>query len=158
MFRAAFLLVMLLSTTALADVTPAHVSPKPLSLLMAKETECLTTAIAREAPDESATGKLAVATVIMNRFKTKGFPKTVCGVIYAKGQFSWTRFKRLPPLDSTVYRIAHQIAQEVVQGGKRLQSLGNSLYFHTIDCKPNWDHVRLVQTIGHHEFFAATGN
>lgn len=40
-----------------------------------------------EAGSESYEGKLAVAAVVMNRVRSGGYPNTVSGVIYARGQF-----------------------------------------------------------------------
>lgn len=41
-----------------------------------------------EAGGESFQGQVAVGIVVMNRVKSKGFPNTIKGVIYQKGQFS----------------------------------------------------------------------
>lgn len=44
-----------------------------------------------EAGGESFQGQVAVGIVVMNRVKSKGFPNTIKGVIYQKGQFSPVR-------------------------------------------------------------------
>ncbi|MCH5268080.1 MAG: cell wall hydrolase [Lachnospiraceae bacterium] len=44
-----------------------------------------------EAGGESFQGQIAVGIVVMNRVKSKGFPNTIKGVIYQKGQFSPVR-------------------------------------------------------------------
>lgn len=44
-----------------------------------------------EAGGESFQGQVAVGIVVMNRVKSKGFPNTIKGVIYQRGQFSPVR-------------------------------------------------------------------
>jgi len=149
--RAILLLMMLLCTTAM---TPQeHFVKAPFHNIMAHETQCMTEVIYREAPDEPYEGKLAVGTVVMNRVRMKSFPKTICEVIYQKGQFSWTRFKLHKP-DPKLYAKARQVALEILSG-KRLATIRNAVYFHTISTNPNWDHVRLIQQIGNHAFYVA---
>ena len=124
-----------------------------------QEIACLTTAIVREAPNESDIGKLAVATVVINRTHYKEFASSICGVVYQRNvkgcQFSWVCVKHLPALDSALYAKVHQIARSVVVEGKRLSSIKNALYFCTTTINPHWDHVKLVQTIGNHAFYVA---
>lgn len=119
-----------------------------------KEVECLTKNIYYEAPDESYEGKLAVATVTMNRAKHREFPKTVCGVVYQRGQFSWTAGKR-PPHGSKVYQEARRIAIDVIFHNKRLESIKNALYFHNTTVVPKWSATMFpIQRIGGHIFYA----
>jgi N-acetylmuramoyl-L-alanine amidase len=61
-----------------------------------KELDCLSRAIHGEAGNQSIQGKIAVASVIMNRTKSDKFPSdNICGVIHEKGQFSYIRNSRL---------------------------------------------------------------
>ena len=156
MFKTAFILFAFLSVTAFSSPKPIHLHP--VSDVFATDVQCMTDNLYREAPDEGRTGMLAVATVVMNRVHTKGFPKNVCMVVYEHGQFSWTASKHLPTPNPELYAKARQIALEVVKRGKRLLSIKNALYYHRIDCTPNWDHVQLIATIGNHAFFTATRN
>ena len=72
---------------------------------------------------------LAVATVIMNRVESPRFPKTIRGVIYAKGQFEPTWTGRL---DAALRRgptsLARQAATDAVNG-KRLAAVANCYFF-----------------------------
>lgn len=151
MIRTTFLLLMLLCTTAMAPQD--HFVKHPFNVVLAHETACMTEAIYREANEESEAGKRAVGTVILNRLKMKGFPKTVCGVIYQKGQFSWTTLKLHKP-DPTLYEKARMIAVSVLSGHHQT-TIGNALYFHNLSVNPSWDHVRLIQQIGNHAFYVA---
>lgn len=149
MIRTAFIFVILLFTVA---ATPQeHFVKSPIKAISVHETTCMTQAIVREAPEESEAGKRAVATVVINRVHTKGFPKNVCAVIYQRGQFSWTRMKLHKP-DSALYAKAQAIALSVLAGHKQT-TIGNAVYFHNTSVQPNWDHVRLVQQIGNHVFY-----
>jgi N-acetylmuramoyl-L-alanine amidase len=151
MIRTTFLLLMLLCTMAM---TPQeHFVKAPFRNIMAHDTQCMTEVIYREAPDESYEGKMAVATVVVNRLHSKGFPKTICAVIYQKGQFSWTTMKLHKP-DLKLYAEARRIALYVLSGHKQT-TIGNALYFHNLSVNPSWDHVRLIQQIGNHAFYVA---
>lgn len=48
-----------------------------------------------EARGESYEGKVAVASVVMNRVESSRFPNTVCGVVKQRKQFSWYPRQRL---------------------------------------------------------------
>lgn len=125
--------------------------------------QCLATNIAREAPDEPYAGKLAVATVTMNRVQSRSFPKSVCAVVYQRNrvgcQFSWTCEKRTVHINSATYNEAVDIAKKVLDG-LRLPAIKNSTYFHNTHVAPRWMHDRditRVTQIGRHIFYASTG-
>lgn len=52
--------------------------------------QCMMCNCNHEAGIESEAGKLAVGKVVMTRVGMSSYPKTVCGVIYQRAQFSWT--------------------------------------------------------------------
>lgn len=113
------------------------------------DTKCLAEAIYHEARGESHLGKLAVAQVVINRMRSPKFPKTVCGVVYQPGQFSWTRDKRLVRrLDvNTVY-----VADLALSGEHDLKHFP-ATYFHNHSVKPRWNNLIKVKVIGHHTFY-----
>lgn len=58
------------------------------ALIAASEEAALLAAVVRmEAGGESYEGKLAVASVVVNRVRSGGYPNTVSGVVYQSGQF-----------------------------------------------------------------------
>lgn len=134
----------------------------PIAQAMAfteQDVRCLAENIAYEAPDESFGGKLAVATVTMNRVATKGFPKTVCGVVYQRSprgcQFSWVCEKRrsIPP---ELYAQASSIARQVLYQGLRNLLIGTACYYHADYVSPSWSRdpdMRRVAKIGAHIFY-----
>ncbi len=49
-----------------------------------------------QAKSEPLAGQLAVADVILNRTESGRFPRSVCGVVTQRGQFSFVRGGKLP--------------------------------------------------------------
>lgn len=137
------------------------VPAKPFKVISEKELTCLAKNIAYEAPDESYEGKLAVATVTMNRVRSRSFPKTVCGVVYQKNprgcQFSWTCGPR-GKLEKNIYAESKKIAHDVLTKNVRLVSIKNALYFHNTTVTPSWDFARPIKKIGNHIFYVVKTN
>lgn len=122
-----------------------------------RELECLAQNIFYESAQESYEGKLAVATVTMNRVKSGAFPKTVCGVVYQRGkrgcQFSWTCASKRARLNTVLYEQSLTVAKEVLLEGKTLTSIKNALYFHNVFIQPNWTFATPIKKIGNHIFY-----
>ena len=74
---------------------------------------CLAGAIYFEAKGEPLSGQLAVANVVINRAKSGRYPSDLCGVVTQRGQFSFVRGGRLPPVDTdcAAYRTAYKLAK-----------------------------------------------
>ena len=120
--------------------------------LPAKEIECLSKNLYHESRNQGKQGMLAVAHVTLNRLRDSRFPNTVCGVVYQKSQFSWT--KHNPPIkEKDTYNEIKQLAIEVVQGKHKSLNRG-ALYFHTVNTKPSWSNkLTLVSVIKDHKFY-----
>ena len=118
------------------------------------DVECLTKNIYYEARGENTAGKYAVAHVTINRVKTGYWGNSICKVVYAKKQFSWTLAKKLPRPDSKVWAESEQIARKVL-AGHRVRGLTRSLYYHAIYIKdPKWaDPSAEAGQIGNHVFY-----
>jgi spore germination cell wall hydrolase CwlJ-like protein len=119
------------------------------------DVECLTKNIYYEAGSEDHRGKYAVANVTVNRLKTKYWGDSICKVVYAKRQFSWTLAKKLPRPDSKLWAESEGIARSVL-AGYRVRGLTKSLYYHAIYIKdPNWaDPSFELGQIGNHVFYS----
>jgi len=146
-------------TFALNPVPQPIKKPVPITKRISQsELTCLAKNIYYEAGNESYDGKLAVATVTMNRVRHPRFPKTICGVVYqrtTKGcQFSWTCVSKRP-MNNSLYQRAKRVATEVLTKNVRVVSLKNALYFHNTSIKPNWTFARPIKQIGNHIFYAA---
>lgn len=155
----AILALIMLSPSTLPHLELPKVpkAPKPFKVISEKELTCLAKNIAYEAGYESYEGKLAVATVTMNRVKNSRFPKSVCGVVYQRSkqgcQFSWTCAPH-KSLNGKVYSDAKKIARDVLTKNLRLVSIKNAIYFHNTSITPNWSSfAKPVKQIGNHIFY-----
>jgi spore germination cell wall hydrolase CwlJ-like protein len=117
--------------------------------------ECLTKNIYYEARGEDHRGKFAVAHVTINRLKTGYWGNSICKVVYARKQFSWTLAKKLPRPDSKVWAESEDIARKVL-AGHRVRGLAKSLYYHAVYIKdPKWaDPAAELGQIGNHVFYS----
>jgi spore germination cell wall hydrolase CwlJ-like protein len=116
--------------------------------------DCLTRNIYYEARGEDRRGKFAVGHVTVNRLKTGRWGNTICKVVYAKAQFSWTLNKKLPRPNSKLWAESEDIARKVL-AGSRVRGLTKSLYYHAIYIKdPKWaDSKHEAGQIGNHIFY-----
>ena len=111
--------------------------------------ECLSKAAYFESKGESDAGMLAVIHTTLNRVKDARFPKTICGVVYQKSQYSWV--KHNPKVkEKEQYERAKRLAQEAVDGKHRDTSKG-ALYFNSLHKRPKGT-VCTVR-IGGHSFY-----
>jgi spore germination cell wall hydrolase CwlJ-like protein len=116
--------------------------------------DCLTRNIYYEAGVEDAVGKYAVAQVTINRLKAGRWGQTICQVVYAPKQFSWTLIKQLSKPDGELWSQSEQIARQVLDG-HRIPRLARSLYYHAVYIRnPVWaDPAAQAGQIGNHVFY-----
>jgi spore germination cell wall hydrolase CwlJ-like protein len=124
------------------------------------ETECLAKNIYFEANTEPKEGKLAVATVTMNRVQSHIFPHTVCGVVLDRSsrgcQFSWVCDGKSDIVnDRRGYIESVKIAEEVLLSNKRSRIITSDvLYYHADYVEPTWAKtMKLFGKIGAHLFY-----
>ena len=115
---------------------------------------CLAKNIYYEARGEPMYGKIAVAQVTLNRVTHRTeFQSSICGVVYAKHQFSWTMEKHREPRGEA-WREAQAIAKAVIIGTAHFPDF-KALYFHNLTVQPQWNKTKeLVARIGNHIFYA----
>ena len=121
-----------------------------------KDFECMARNIYYEAGTESYTGKLAVAQVTLNRVKTGYWGKSICKVVYAKQQFSWTRVPKRAwmALKGNAWADSLQAANQVLSYGVRVKPLKTALFYHADYVNPNWkDTNKRVGKVGQHIFY-----
>lgn len=120
------------------------------------EWECLRAALYFEARGETVEGQFAVAEVILNRVDSPGFPKTVCGVVHAKGggecAFSFVCQGKHSLSDAEARERAGRIARLMLDGAPRDLTDG-ATYFHADYVRPNWDDLVRTAEIGAHLFY-----
>jgi spore germination cell wall hydrolase CwlJ-like protein len=134
---------------------------KKLVSVKRTELQCLANNIYYEAGNQGYEGRLAVATVTMNRVKNSRFPKTVCGVVYQRTsagcQFSWTCGKRAK-FNKYLYDKSLAVAKDVLTNHTRLHSIQEAVFFHNDKVNPNWAFAKPIAKIGNHIFYVEKRN
>ncbi|NLW49079.1 MAG: LysM peptidoglycan-binding domain-containing protein [Firmicutes bacterium] len=106
--------------------------------------------ISGEARGESYQGQVAVGAVIMNRINSKGFPNTIAGNVYKKGEFESISNGQIW---GSVTPSALKAAKAAISGE---DPTGGALYFYNpakVHSKDNWIWSRQVTgRIGLHVF------
>ena len=115
---------------------------------------CMAKVIYYESRGESLAGKLAVAKVTLNRVNSGKFPSTVCGVVYQKGQYSWTRGTPPKITDKKAWQESLNIASNAIDTGLTELDHFKAIYFHSKQVKPKWKY-KYAKTIGNHIFYYA---
>lgn len=119
---------------------------------MDDDMHCLAGAVYFEARGEELAGQLAVAQVIVNRTEDGRFPKSYCGVVRQKGQFSFMRGQHMPQVRdrSQAWERAVAIARIAHQGLWESEA-GDAVFFHARYVRPGWSHskTRLAQIDTH---------
>lgn len=130
----------------------AAVAAQPLEIDDA-ELNCLAIGVYYESKGEPLEGQLAVAEVILNRAESGRFPRSVCGVLKQRGQFSFVRGGRLPqpPEGARAWKTALAVAQ-VARGDMWDSKVSNALFFHARHVSPGWRRAR-VGSVGNHIFY-----
>ena len=120
-----------------------------------KDRDCLARNIYYEAGTESTAGQLAVAQVTHNRLKSGQWGDTICKVVYAKHQFSWTTDpkKRHVRPHGPLWKKSQLVAADYMNG-YRITRLQNSLHYHAEYVSPAWGKEQhRVKQIGAHIFY-----
>lgn len=111
------------------------------------EAQCLAKVIQHEAGGESRRGQEAVAYVVLNRTKSKHFPKTVCSVVTQRKQFSG--FSLNKRYTAATLAVAQKVLSSYHIGSD--PSNGALFFRATYAGKPKGK--RTVAVIGGHRFF-----
>lgn len=118
-----------------------------------KEMGCLARNIYYEAKADDPVGQLAVAQVTLNRVKMGKWGKTVCGVVYARGQFAWTFYRGLAKPKGTKWAQAQAVAKKAMAGAK-IRGLEKAHSFHS-GKRPIWaKRLKLVKKAGGNFFYS----
>lgn len=143
---AATLLTSPMAVTTLAELPKTEANQKEL--------ECLAKNVYHEARGEPVAGQVAVAQVTINRVRSKKFQDTVCEVVYANKQFSWTNKQSKKVTDSKAWKTSLAIAEAVLTRQAALPDF-KALYFHTKQVNPKWNRKKqVVAKIGNHIFYS----
>ena len=122
-----------------------------------KNFKCLAKNIYYEAGVEDWHGKIAVAQVTLQRKNLGKWGKTMCDVVYAKGQFSWTLDKKKAHVipNGPLWEASEKAARDFL-AGYRIKDLAADHYHGDYIKEPKWAKKMKKQTkIGRHIFYAA---
>jgi spore germination cell wall hydrolase CwlJ-like protein len=143
------------------DSKPAPVTAESLAALVAAtprpanmdaELRCLAGTVYFESRGESLVGQLAVAHVVINRAQSGRFPKSLCGVVHQRSQFSFVRGGKMPAIrEGAQWNNAIAIAQIARDGSWKNHAPG-ALFFHARYVSPGWRKTRIAQ-IDNHIFY-----
>lgn len=134
----------------------------PLDLARAQH--CLSLAVYYEAGNESFSGQLAVAQVVLNRVRHPAWPHSVCGVVFQGSerktgcQFTFTcdGSLRRPP-SGRLWKMSQNVASAAINGSVSKQ-VGWATHYHTDWVAPYWaPKLRKLTQIGTHIFYTWPG-
>jgi N-acetylmuramoyl-L-alanine amidase len=122
--------------------------------------ECLAQAVYFEAASEPPEGQRAVAHVVLNRARDRGFPGDVCAVVREGGeqrpcQFGWWCDGRSDsPVPGQRWETAKRVARDALAGRSKDPTDG-ALYFHRADLgRLAWTReLTRVARIGAHVYY-----
>jgi len=104
-----------------------------------QDQRCLALNIYFEARGAAQVDKEAVGHVTLNRTKVGVFPKTICGVVYQKGQFSWTTDANSnEPRNPRAWQESQQIADEILTQEVEDVSKGATYFYNHATVRPAW--------------------
>ena len=124
-----------------------------------------------EAASERPLGMYAVTAVVINRSRDSRWPETICGVVYQKNQFSWTKRKgaklsRLPSEEAVVSAASALADSRTPWPTKNCNACGSRVlldhedptkgatHYHTKQVKPSWSkNMTVTAVIGNHIFY-----
>ncbi|MFC4799216.1 cell wall hydrolase [Neobacillus sp. GCM10023253] len=127
--------------------------PEPPAISISNnEKDLFARLVEAEAKGESYQGKVAVATVVLNRVESPHFPKTVTGVI---NQVVGHAYAFSPVQNGEIKKPASDESRQAVEEAlTRKDRLNDSVYFYNpAIATDKWIRTRpVVMTIGHHVF------
>ena len=146
-------------TTADADIG-SRMYAATFATVDAADIRCLAEAVYYEARGEAADGQIAVAQVVLNRARSRHWPKSICSVVnqgIARGekcQFSYAcRALRAKPIGAA-WEQAQMVAYDAIQGRAWLRELVAATHYHAKSVAPIWrlDLIK-IGPFGNHVFY-----
>lgn len=120
-----------------------------------RDIDCLAKNIFHEARFEPYIGKIAVAQITFNRVLDGRWGDSICKVVYAHKQFSWTLKPRLvnKELKGAKWQQALHAAK-MFQNGVRVRNLAHAKWYHAEYVSPKWqDDYKRIHQYGLHIFY-----
>ncbi|MCM3764790.1 cell wall hydrolase [Neobacillus niacini] len=139
--------------TAVQEVEAPAIEPtEPAISISEQEKNLFARLVEAEAKGESYEGKVAVATVVLNRVESPEFPDTITEVIKEK---TGKAYAFSPVQNGEINKPASEDSKQAVEEAlKRENTLNNSIYFYNPEIATDtWIRTRqAVETIGNHVF------
>ena len=127
-----------------------------LASIDTKDIRCLAYSIFREAGNQKEKDQYAVGQVHMNRLKEGSWGKTMCKVVFAKAQFSWTLESKAVSWSKRQEKHFMQVAEGLMIDGFHVKKLASDkiLHYHATYVKPKWaKQGQMVAVAGDHVFY-----
>ena len=127
-----------------------------LASIDTKDIRCLAYSIFREAGNQKEKDQYAVGQVHMNRLKEGSWGKTMCKVVFAKAQFSWTLEPKMVNWSKRQEKHFIQVAEGLMIDGFYVQKLASDkiLHYHATYVNPKWaKQGQMVAVAGDHVFY-----
>ena len=113
---------------------------------------CLAKIVRHEAANQSMTGQLAVAQLVMNRVNSPRFPNTICDVAHQRGQFFNTNAYN-PSRNDQRWANAMEVAIDA-RNGISDPVVGDAVFYHAAYVSPRFHRSRpRVTQIEDHIFY-----
>lgn len=113
---------------------------------------CLVKVVRHEAANQSRTGQLAVAQLVMNRVNSPRFPNTICGVAHQRGQFFNTNAYN-PSRADALWQTALEVSLDA-RNGISDPVIGDAVFYHAAYAPSRFHASRpRVAQIGDHIFY-----
>lgn len=113
---------------------------------------CLVKIVRHEAANQSMTGQLAVAQLVMNRVESPLFPNSICAVAHQRGQFFNTNAYN-PPRNDRRWENAMEVALDA-RNGISDPVVGEAVFYHAAYVSPRFHRSRpRVTQIEDHIFY-----
>ena len=133
----------------------------------AEQVDCRLTPLAcniyAEARGEPLLGQLAVAFTTLNRLQHGSFPKTLKGVVFETGAFSWTKSGHVVTVREKdqweaaklIAKFAYRLYVTDSDMYRVMDPTYGSLFYHAEYVRPDWKSNRyLTARIGNHLFYS----
>lgn len=118
-----------------------------------QELECMAKVVMHEAANQSRSGQLAVAQLIMNRVGQTHFADSICAVVNQPGQFFQTASYN-PRRDGERWATAVEVSRQAMEGDAE-QVVPGAVFYHATSHAPNrfFRTRQRISTVGDHIFY-----
>jgi spore germination cell wall hydrolase CwlJ-like protein len=134
------------------NIEPAVADAPAMNETVDADLICLVKIVRHEAANQSRTGQLAVAQLVMNRVHSPRFPNTICGVAHQRGQFFNTNAYN-PRRDDALWQTALEVSLDA-RNNISEPVVGEAIFYHAAYAYSRFHASRpRVAQIGDHIFY-----